>query len=188
PPDLRDLCVLLTGGSKDAATELKRGLDALSAAVASPTKAALAERIEGLTEQRHVLRSRAAQLNHEVAQLRGIEQLSYEAVAPAYSRDRYRGTLGEIVRDVKSYEAQHGWIPQVDADLPDAPALSDADALEMLRLMRSDDSARRGRAHQRLPEPGDLPSPAVMAELIIAERDARAKVEHHGTELSRRLA
>src|SRR5207248_11142847 len=91
PPDLRDLCVLLTGGSKDAATELKRGLDALSAAVASPTKAALAERIEGLTEQRHVLRSRAAQLNHEVAQLRGIEQLSYEAVAPAYSRDRYRG-------------------------------------------------------------------------------------------------
>jgi AAA domain len=99
PPDLRDLCVLLTGGSKDAATELKRGLDALSAAVASPTTAALAERIDGLTEQRHVLRSRAAQLNHEVAQLRGIEQLSHEPLAPEYSRDRYRGTLGvELTR------------------------------------------------------------------------------------------
>jgi outer membrane murein-binding lipoprotein Lpp len=188
PPDLRKLCVLLAGGSKDAATELKDSLDALSGAIASPDSANLAPRIDALSTQRHELRSRSARLNQQVCKLREAEQATHDPVVPGFSVDRYRGTLGDIVREVKHDADEHGWIPPVAPDSPDVPPLSPAEALELLRLLRREDPVRRVRIQQTIPEPQEVPLPAVLAERFAAERKARATVEQNTAELTRPLA
>ncbi|NJC73013.1 AAA family ATPase [Planosporangium thailandense] len=187
PPQLRQLCVLLAGGSKDAAKELERGLDALSAAVAAPDTAGLGQRITALIQERHALRSRSAELNERIRELRDVEHAAYEPLVPGFSPDRYRGSLGEIVREVRRDADVHGWFPRLDAQAPDQPPLSTAEALDLLRLLRTDTPVRQARARQSIPEPADLPLPAALADSFTAERQARATANENTSELIRWL-
>ncbi|WHT22157.1 AAA domain-containing protein [Crossiella sp. CA-258035] len=188
PAALRELCVLLAGGSKDAAKELQQSLDALSEAIASPETSRLPERIKELSAHRHDLRSTSAQLNSRIRELRGVENVRHGPVAPGYSTERYCGTLSEIVREVKDNAATHRWFPPVDPKQPDHPPLTLPDLVELLRLTRSDGPARRARDGQRIPERAELPAQGGLAELVAAERTAQDTAHTDTSELTQRLA
>ena len=116
PVELRKLCVLLAGGSKDAAVELEQGLDALSAAIASTDEASLLVQVQNHERERDRLRAASNILNDQVRELRSIELLTHKAVVPGYDVDAYRGTLAEIVREVQRTSELHDWLPPVPAD------------------------------------------------------------------------
>ncbi|WP_343947340.1 AAA domain-containing protein [Pseudonocardia zijingensis] len=177
PPDLRRLCVLLAGGSKDAAKELEQGLDALSEAQASAATATLPAQIEYLEAERSALRSKAAALNNTIRQLREVENIRHPAVVPTYSETDYVGSLTEIVRQVKANAGQYDWLPRVDAAQPDEPPLGAGDLVTLLRLLRTASPGRIARAMQRIPARGDLPSVGALTEIITAERQARETAE-----------
>jgi very-short-patch-repair endonuclease len=188
PPELRSLCVLLAGGSKDAAKELEKGLDALSEAISSPSAADLPRQARELAAERHTLRSRGAVLNDRIRQLRDVEYRTHEPVVPGYNDQVYQGTLTDIVREVKRNADDYGWIPPVDPHCPDRPPLSMHDLLELLRLTRSDLPTRRVRAEQEIPGRDDLPSASDLAEIINSERQAQHTAHADTSDLTQRLA
>ncbi|MDO3685952.1 AAA domain-containing protein [Micromonospora sp. C28ISP2-4] len=100
PVSLRDLCVLMTDG-RNAATEVGFGLDALSHLTAYADTEELTKQVEALRGERHELRSRSAYLNHRIQQLREVEYIGHDPVVPWFSRELYRGSLGQIARQVK---------------------------------------------------------------------------------------
>lgn len=188
PAELRRLCVLLAGGSKDAAKELENGLDALSEAVASTNVSTLSAQAEELSAERNQLLSRSAELNDHIQELRNIENKQHEPVVPGFSAEIYRGTLAEIVRQVKRVEAAYDWMPVVDRSVSDVPPLSQADMIELYRLLRSDSPVRRSRAVQEIPGRELLPSVGDLAHLIDIERQARETAHEDTSALTCQLA
>lgn len=177
PAELRHLCVLLTGGSKDASIELQQGLDTLSTAIASTDAAALTTEARRLSDKRTELKARNVVLNARISDLRSGESKVYEPVI-AGCGDLYRGTLSEIVHEVKVTAARHDWMPSVPAAADDRPSLSPAEWAE-LRCLLLDGLLpdRRVHADQTLPSVGELPSPAEIANLVSAERESATDVE-----------
>ncbi|MFI1918669.1 AAA domain-containing protein [Nocardia sp. NPDC020380] len=179
PDELRHLCVLLTGGSKDASIELQQGLDALSTAIASTDATSLAAEARRLSDKRIELKSRNVVLNSEISDLRGDESRLYEPVVAGCGDRLYRGTLSEIVRDVKLQAALHDWMPPVPDTADDLPCLSPAEWTE-LRCLLLDGLLpdRRVHAGQSLPPDGRLPNVAEIANLVAAERESVTDVEN----------
>ncbi|MGQ0774605.1 MAG: AAA domain-containing protein [Pseudonocardiales bacterium] len=188
PAELRQLCVLLTGGSKDATKELERGLDALSEAVASTNVSTLNARADALAVERHQLCSRSVELNDRVRELRDIENVRHEPVVPGFSTQMYKGTLTEIVREVKRNDTAYDWMPAVGRNVHDVPPLSQADMIELHQLLRSDSAARRSRAGQEIPQRELLPPIGELAHLINVERQARDTAHEDTSALTRQLA
>lgn len=173
PEELRQLCVLLAGGSRDSSEELQRSLEALSESVAGADLGRLRSEATTLGEQRDELRRRSAELNNEIRELRSTEQENHSAVVPDYSTHLYQGMLSEIVAQVRRASEQHDWMPAVPDDQSGVPPLSVREFLELRRLSLCDTAERRARGWQWIPEPGDPPAPGELAELVADEQRAR---------------
>ncbi|MGI5132973.1 AAA domain-containing protein [Pseudonocardia sp. CA-107938] len=188
PEELRHLCVLLAGGSRDAAAELQKGLDAFSSAQASADRRRLQEDVLRYATERDNLRGRSVSVNREIANLRAVENQVHGPVVAGFTTDRYYGPLVQIVRDVQREAPQHDWMPPVPAGVPDFPPLNHAELLELLDLLRQPETALAARAGQLIPDPDQLPSPGHLAELRAAIEHATTIVHRDGTALSRQLA
>lgn len=178
PDELRQLCVLLAGGSKDASIELQRSLDALSESVAETDVATLARKAENLAHERDALKRRSAELNNEIRELRSVEQTEHPPVVPDYRTDRYSGTLSTIVNEVQRGLEQHSWMPPVPDHTPGVPPFPAEQFLELRALSAQDTPERRARAEQWIPETDNLPTPADLAKLVHAEQEAARDAEH----------
>ncbi|WP_165550044.1 AAA domain-containing protein [Kribbella speibonae] len=188
PAELRSLCVLLTGGSKDAATELERGLDALSTTLATSDEATLKAAAGRLAGERNALVDRGVKLNRQIAELRDVEQRQFEPVAPWFNPTAYRGSLAQIVREVNRAADENSWMPDLPPQAPERPPMSPA-AFEELRLaLAGRTTARRRRPQQRIPAANELASTAELAELIRAERVAQERVGEVHDPLAHQLA
>jgi hypothetical protein len=187
PASLRDLCVLMTDG-RNAATEVGHGLDALSHLTAYSDTAELTKQVEALRGERHELRARSASLNQRIQQLREVEFISHEPVVPWFSTDLYRGSLGQIARQVKGSAGRFDWMPPVAPGLSDRPPVTAAEAVELVHLLRMTNPARSARLAQDIPDLSDLPAPAALAEAFAAELDAAAAVRKHTNVWAPRLA
>lgn len=189
PAELRQLCVLLAGGSRDASAELEQGLSSLSEAVATSDRAALRRKAEAYAAERVQLRSRATVLNAQIRDLRDTESKHHDPVAPWFDQEAYAGSLGDIVRQVKRLESVHGWFPSPGTEACVGPPPLKALDLQWLRkLLISDTPGRRARMGQWIPEPGQVPGAGEFDRLVRAERAAEASARAADTPVSRQLA
>lgn len=189
PPELRRLCVLLTGGSRGSAKELQQSLEALSDAVASSDAAALRISAQSLSDERSAIKARAEVLNRRIQELREVEYTRHKSVVPWLGGDRYAGTLGDIVRRVKTGEASYGWFPEPRGGaVGGPPPLTNGEALELRRLFLGDGPERRARVSQWVPEPTELPSAAEFVTLLQERTTAEEKTLAVETPISRELA
>ncbi len=189
PSELRSLCVLLAGGSKDSAKELQQSLEALSDAVAASDMTALSRRARTLADERLARRSLAAKLNREIRDLREVENRRYVDVTPWSELGLYSGSLAEIVRQVKAQEETSGWLPRPLGDIgAGSPPLTNDEACELHSLLGEESMERRARLRQWIPQKLDLPTLGELVDLI--EKRDRAQVQMNATEtpVSRRLA
>ncbi|RZQ61280.1 AAA domain-containing protein [Amycolatopsis suaedae] len=175
PPEIRKLCVLLTGGSKNASIELQLSLDALSAALATTNEAELSDQSRAYSAERDRLRATSASLNDRIRSLREVELVKHKPVVPGYSTEAYRGTLAEIVHEVRRGADEHGWMPPVpDNDqVREVPPLSTEQFAELIRLLSTASPDRSARAEQCIPGPDQLPPTSELANLIQVEHTAR---------------
>jgi len=188
PPEIRRLCVLLAGGSKDAAKELEQGLDALSEAITSPNASFLEDRARALGAERHELKARSAVLNDQIRTLRSVEDVQHPPVTPGYNTNAYTGTLTDIVREVKRNATAFGWMVPIDPRVPDVPPLSTENLIELLTLLRGDSPNRRARANQQVPAQEALPNMAELPDILTSERRARQTAHADTSELTQQLA
>jgi predicted ATPase len=189
PAELRQLCVLLAGGSRDASAELGQGLSSLSEAVATSDRAALRRKAEAYAAERGQLRSQAAVLNGQIRDLREAESKHHDPVAPWYDEEAYAGSLGDIVREVKRLEAVHGWFPPPGTEtFTGSPPLTTAELQWLRQLLISDSPGRRARVGQWIPRPGQVMGSGEFDRLVRAERAAEASARAADTPLSRQLA
>ncbi|WP_258341868.1 AAA domain-containing protein [Saccharopolyspora gregorii] len=172
PDELRKLCVLLTGGSKDAAVEVRQSLDALAQAVALNDRPSLKRRTEALDKERKELLVAGNRLNIEVRRARTVELDQHSAVVPGYREDRYRGTLADIVREVVAGAPKHDWIPPVPDTAHDVPPLPPAELSELTRLLAQRDD-QPDRLDQQIPDAAELPTAQQLADLVRAEQQAQ---------------
>lgn len=188
PPELRRLCVLLAGGSKDAAKELQQSLEALSDAVAASDATVLRLRGRTLDDERVALKTHAVKLNQEIRDLREVENRRYTDVASWSGSGLYQGSLTEIVRQVKAREGTFGWLPQRGGDDAAGPPLTNDEAWELHHLLGKDSPERRARLRQWIPGRSELPTPADLINLLDAQDQARKEMDNTETQVSRRLA
>ncbi|WP_243794031.1 AAA domain-containing protein [Saccharopolyspora gloriosae] len=172
PDELRKLCVLLTGGSKDAAVEVRQSLDALAQAVALNDLPSLKRRTEALDKERKGLLAASNRLNIEVGRARTVELDEHPAVVPGYREDMYYGTLADIVREVVAGAQEHDWIPPVPDSAQDVPPLPASELAELARLL-AQRGERPDRLDQQIPDAADLPSAQELADLVRAEQQAQ---------------
>lgn len=172
PSELRQLCVLLTGASKGGAEELQRGIEALSEMVASTDLESLNDQAHRLAAKRTALRSQRAVLTEQIRALRESETYQHPPVVRGYRDDAYRGSVVNILREVKKREADYGWMPPLPDSVPDQPPLDPTAFATLCRLLRDRTPALQARAAQLIPEAGRLPDSATFAELVAAERPA----------------
>lgn len=184
PADIRDLCVLLTGGSRDAAQELQRSLRSLSEVLSSPDKARLPQKIHHLRAERAGLLSDIARIDDLVVRLRELETSPLPPLVPGFSQQIYCGLAGDIAATLTREHDQYSWLPDLVSDSPDQPPLSTDQLFELLNLARQA-TASGLVANGQLSEVGTVPAdnevmtPARFAELVAAEQGfASSEVAH----------
>ncbi|MEU4426117.1 AAA domain-containing protein [Actinoplanes sp. NPDC024001] len=156
PPDIRDLCVLTTGGSRRGVDEeLDRSITALSNLHAGTDLDQLRRDIDRLGRQRAEL---VQQRKNALLDLQVQREEEY-AIRPD-GNSGYSGTLLEIVRQIDAGRDRHEWIGQLPDTAKVAPPLTDGEAVELLALLRTADAGRAARGRQRIPDPALLPGAA----------------------------
>ncbi|USX53243.1 AAA domain-containing protein [Lentzea sp. HUAS12] len=188
PPELRQLCVLLTGGGRSGADELERGVSALSQILATTDLDTLDLQTRRLREERAALRGFGAELTEQIRALREVETYQHPPVVPDYRDDAYRGVLVDIIREVKLNADAHGWMPEVPESLPGRPPLRPAEFAELRSLLCSVTRKDRARQDQVVPGDGALPVAGVYAEVLTAARIARSGAAGVDTPVAQALA
>jgi very-short-patch-repair endonuclease len=107
---------------------------------------------------------------------------------PGFSAENYRGTLCDIVREVKRLESKYDWMPSVPPATPDTPPLSHSELIEVWRLIQTDTPFRRGRSSQVIPSRDQLPSSPEVIGILRAEAQARAAMPDESLAAMRKLA
>jgi very-short-patch-repair endonuclease len=188
PAELRQLCVLLTGGSRGGADELERGVSALSQMLATTDLDTLDVQTRRLREERDALRGLGVELTEQIRALREVETYQHAPVVPDYRDDVYRGVLVEIIREVKQHAAAHGWMPDVPDAVPGRPPFRPAEFAELRSLLCTTAANGRSRRDQVIPREDELPGAGVYAELLVATRSARSGAAQVDTPAARALS
>lgn len=184
PEELRNLCVLLTGGSRGATDERQRSLETLANVQASADRRDLPRRCSELADQRMTLSSKYAQLTKQIRALRESEIVDHPPVTPGWKLDRYRGALAKIVGEVQEGRSQFDWIPAVPTDAPDTPPLDHAELLDLVELAIQRRQQSASRTDQTIPEVAELPGLDQLTQLISSERDDQAQADRASTAFS----
>jgi very-short-patch-repair endonuclease len=186
PEDIASLCVSVVGDGRRGVGELERSVQALLARAQDSRwqDHAIAERVSKLRER---LAATAAERRDLLARQRLIREREVDRHTLPYGG--YEGTLAQIAERLRNEEARYGWLP----DRPDGPSpLRDAEALELLDLLRRVGEDVEARARQVIPEPAEVVSPseaaALLDELARAEEASAAVTDARGLPIYRALA
>ncbi|MET7283033.1 AAA domain-containing protein [Kribbella sp. NPDC005582] len=174
PAPLQQLCVLLAGGSRDAAAELEQGIEALSAAIASTDERDLKSKADALSAERVRLLQRAQIVNEQVEDLRAVERKVWKSVVPEYEGTTYEGTLAGIVRKTRDEAADFVWMPPVPSGSL-VPPLSREEFRELAALVATE-SPERSALIENAPPPADkLPTNGELRRIFADEQAASAE-------------
>lgn len=173
PAPLRELCVLLAGGSRDAAVELRQGIDALSSAIASTDEKTLRKEASALEAERVRLLQQMTIANERVQELRSVERRIWQTVVPEH--EQYSGTLADIVRQTQAEGAENGWMPALPADAPRVPPLSDQEFRELVTLIGSGSPERELLFGRMMPPAEALPTVGDLSRLFETERNSEVE-------------
>lgn len=189
PQEMRSLCVLLAGGSKDASEELRKGIESLSDTVARSDGAQLLREAEEYREERSKLRCEASRLNDEIGELRETENKHHDSAVPWDGTATYSGVLSDIVRRVKQRESAYAWLPMPESvSFAVPPPLAEDELRQLRKLLTDDRAARRARVDQWIPELEQVPPAGRFSQLVYNEQAAGTNAKDLETPASRLLA
>jgi len=171
PPAIADLCVMLLGDDRHAMQDLEDSVRAITDRHNKWDERRHRQRVADLEEQLDQARRREA---GTAARLRSIREA--ETYEPPPMSGGYSGTAQQIAQRLCAEEPRFSWLP-APTDGHAEPSLTDAEALELLRLGRECSQADESGLRQGMPSPEHLPAPDVFVDRVEAEASARARLE-----------
>jgi hypothetical protein len=171
PEEIRELAVVVLGSDARGRDELQASVHGISDRYATWNRRRALERI--------------ARRRQELAEARAVEAALRDRIRALRERDSerhpvvfggYEGTTQEIARQLRARAPEAGWLPD-PADPAADPPLGDAEAVELLGLLRGIDAEAEAELLSVGVEAAELAAPEVFAALVAEERAAAAAVE-----------
>jgi very-short-patch-repair endonuclease len=164
PPEVAPLCVDALGEVREYQRRLDIAVQAILDRKAGWSVQQSAHRAAELERRRAELVVARERVDGELLALRASEAAEHEAPSGR------RGTPSALARALTEEGAQHDWLGEVTS--ADEPPLSDAEALELLELLRALGPQERARAAQPIPSLARVPQPEEFAAWIRDEDEA----------------
>ena len=177
PQAITNMCVVLLGNDRAALTELERSVHIITQRLNAWNPRERGETIKELEEQLSALRNRATEVDREMRAVRESDTHRHPAMPGGYA-----GTLQSIAEMLRSQQGQYGWIaPFIQGSeqekLPENPGISNDEALDLLRGLRSVEAERRRDLQLELPATSDAVPPEELERLASEEKNAAAAAE-----------
>lgn len=176
PKEVQPLCVSLLGADEASFAELNAAVTGISNRHAQwndETKAASEKHIFALAQDLNERKTKRAELQRQRREYREAETREVTIGDGAY-----RGTAATIAKRVTAERAAYDWLALVDSARPE-PAVSNAEASELLGLLREFPGASAGEAGQSLVQLDQLPTPEEFQQSVAAEKVAQTKAESY---------
>jgi len=151
PPAVQQLCVL-TPGTPRGAAELDRSIRALSELSAATSLSRLDAEIADLQRRRAELIQQRGQV------LTALEHVLLQEHSVHVATARHSGTLRDIAAAIQDSRPRYEWIGPLPPGATAQPPLSDQEAVELLRLLRTATPERQSRARHAIPPPQQVPA------------------------------
>ncbi|MFE6864488.1 AAA domain-containing protein [Nocardia sp. NPDC057668] len=185
PESIKQLCVSVVGDSRQELEELKTSVHRISTEAAdfdAWRSRAIVDKAEVAVDR---LRSRRAELNHELMRLRERDVIEQTV-------GDYTGTLVDIATRWRADRMAYSWIADLVSPAPGQPIpVGAADISEWRRLLLDERLADPEAATPDLVTVGELPDTERFAELCAAELAARRRrddfARYHGDPVAVRI-
>jgi REase_MTES_1575/AAA domain len=171
PDEIRELAVVVLGNDARGRDELQASVRGISDRYATWDPRRSQARIVRCREELEAARSVELDLR---ARLRALRERDGERRVSPFGA--FEGTPQEIAWQLRSAAPELGWLPdRVDVDAE--PPLTDAEAAELLGLLRAIDPQAEAELRTVTARASDLPSPEAFAALVAEERSATVASE-----------
>lgn len=171
PKEIGDLCVSLLGDDRTALQNLEDSVQGITERYNHWDQRQNQREIEALDQRLDAARRDEAKALEELRSLREAE-----TYRQTLGFDKYEGTAASIAKRVRDEEATYSWIGILLSGHDDLP-LSDAEALELLRLLRELDDRRTAEALKVIVSPEHILTPTDFATAFRQEAQARSNSE-----------
>jgi very-short-patch-repair endonuclease len=170
PRSIQPLSVAVVGAAREDMSQLKIAVEGIAQAAADHEPAVAEREIERHLTAIDELRRRRAGIHHDLVEAR-------ESEVRVYDVGGYSGTLARIAEAYQADASRYGWItPLADVEADSECPLTDAEIAEWVRLLRDPRvNADQAEAAQELIDPTQLPDPAVFADAVATEQEARTR-------------
>ena len=171
PAEIRELAVVVLGNDARGRDELQASVRGISDRYATWDGRRSEKRIERRREELTAARAAEAEL---LNRLRALRERDAERYPPIFGG--YEGTAQEIAQQLRTRAGRLGWLAG-SVQPGSRPALSDAEALELLELLREIGGEAEAELRALTVEVARLPHPAALAEHLKEERGAAERSE-----------
>jgi very-short-patch-repair endonuclease len=171
PKAVSALCVMLLGDDLKAMHALEDSVHGITERFNSWDAARNQQLIAELEKQLDETRRAEASTLGELRAIREAETFRHPL-----RFDTYEGTGQAIARRLKEEEEDYSWL-SVQPEEADEPPLSNAEALELLRLLREIDREREDEYEKETVDPSLLVPPTDFVVFVRREAEARARYE-----------
>ena len=179
PPAVRRLCVLVP--DNQGAAELDRSIRALSELSATTTLSRLQAEILDLQRRRTELTQQRGQVLATLEHVRQQEHTVHVVTT------QHSGTLRDISAAIQDSRPRYEWFGALPPGAAAQSPLSDQEAVELLRLLRSATPERQSRARHVIPPPQQIPAivdvDTAIACLAAAEQLLGPEADQHASHL-----
>jgi very-short-patch-repair endonuclease len=180
PAQVAHLCVQLLGNDLEALESLEHSVRGITDRSHHWSETRNQERLQALTQRLKEARKLEAKFSAELRAIRESETYRHPQ-----RFGNYRGTAQQIATRLKAEESKHAWIPKLRNEDVEPP-LANAEAAELLALLREIGPELESELAKTLPTTIPLPGPDLFTESV--EREAEARKAAESTPANRGLA
>ncbi len=169
PPEIRELAVVALGGDVKGREELQNSVQGIVRRHNSWTPHHAETRIAELRKDLNAAREREAEI---LSRLKSVRQRDCYRNPPLFGD--YEGSSQEIAETIRRRAPRHGWGAGLIDPEQECP-LTDAEAIELLELVRSIDKGAQEQLEMAVPDRQALLSPDAFSALVEEEHQAAAR-------------
>src|SRR5881394_2549625 len=164
PAAITNMCVVLLGNDRTALTELEQSVQMITQQLNTWNPAVRAEAVKELEAQLATVRARAAEVDKDLRAFRESDTHEHPEMPGGYG-----GTLQKVAQGLRAQQHRYAWLAQYTQgieNLPDAPGISNDEALDLLKAVRKMDAKHRADLQKGLPAAEEIPSPEQLQAMI----------------------
>lgn len=171
PKEISDLCVMLLGNDHTALQSLEDSVRGITDRYNTWNPSNNQLRINKIEAQLDEARKEEARILQDLRAIRENETYQHHL-----SFGNYRGTAQHIAQRIRAEEKKHSWFTGMPSDGHESP-LTNAEAIELIILLREIDSSQQRELEQDFIDPDSLITPSEFSVQVKSEANAQVRYE-----------